>query len=130
MKISEVSKECNVSIDTLRYYERIGLLPQVSRNNGGIRDYSDVDVKRVAFIKCMRHAGLSIEMLLEYFALLQQGDETQEARREILTEQRNLLAGRIAELQETLALLDGKIEALDQELVETEASLALQETSR
>jgi DNA-binding transcriptional MerR regulator len=45
MKISEVSKQCDISADTLRYYERIGLLPPVNRNNGGIRDYSELDVK-------------------------------------------------------------------------------------
>ena len=73
MKISEVSEQCDISADTLRYYERIGLLPPVNRKNGGIRDYSDLDVRRVEFIKCMRSAGLPIETLIEYYRLVQQG---------------------------------------------------------
>ena len=66
MKISEVSEQCGISSDTLRYYERIGLLPPVNRNKSGIRDYSEIDVRRVEFVKCMRRAGLSIDALIEY----------------------------------------------------------------
>lgn len=51
IKISEVSEKCDVSADMLRYYERIGLLPPVNRNNGGIRNYSELDIRRVEFIK-------------------------------------------------------------------------------
>ena len=62
MRISEVSEKCGVSSDTLRYYERIGLLPPVNRNNDGIRDYGELDFRRVEFIKCMRSVGLPIEV--------------------------------------------------------------------
>jgi MerR family transcriptional regulator, aldehyde-responsive regulator len=58
MKIMEVSEQYDISSDTLRYQERIGLIPPVNRNNSGIRDYSEIDMRRVEFIKCMR----SIEM--------------------------------------------------------------------
>jgi len=84
MRISEVSEQCDVSSDTLRYYERIGLLPPVNRSRNGIREYGEIDVKRVEFIKCMRSVGLPIEVLIEYFRLVQQGDQTIEARKEIL----------------------------------------------
>jgi DNA-binding transcriptional MerR regulator len=67
MRISAVSEQCNISADTLRYYERIGLLPPIRRNDGGIRDYSDLDVRRIEFIKCMRSAGLPINVLIEYY---------------------------------------------------------------
>jgi DNA-binding transcriptional MerR regulator len=109
MKIAEVSEHHNISSDTLRYYERIGLIPPVTRNESGIRDYSELDIRRVEFIKCMRAAGLPIETLIDYMALVQQGDETAEARQDILKEQRDLLASRIAEMQKTLDLLDHKI---------------------
>jgi MerR family transcriptional regulator, aldehyde-responsive regulator len=66
MKIAEVSEHTGISADTLRYYERIGLIPPVHRNASGIRDYSDLDLRRVEFIKCMRSAGLPIEVLIEY----------------------------------------------------------------
>ena len=69
MKIAEVSKEYGLSADTLRYYERIGLLPNVTRTASGIRDYSEQDCARVQFVKCMRAASVSIEALIEYMAL-------------------------------------------------------------
>ncbi len=92
MKIAEVSERYAISADTLRYYERIGLIPPVQRNVSGIRDYCELDLRRVEFIKCMRSAGLPVEVLIEYIALVQQGDKTIEARKEILIEQRDLLA--------------------------------------
>ena len=90
MKIMEVSQQYEISSDTLRYYERIGLIPLVNRTDRGIRDYNELDLRRVEFIKCMRSAGLPIEVLIEYVGLVQQGDKTIEARKEILIEQRDL----------------------------------------
>jgi DNA-binding transcriptional MerR regulator len=76
MKIAEVSERYEISTDTLRYYERIGLIPTVNRNGSGIRDYNDLDLRRVQFIKCMRSAGLPVEVLIEYVRLVHKGDET------------------------------------------------------
>ncbi len=109
MTIAQVAKKHGMTPDTLRYYERIGLLPNVARTLGGIRDYSDDDLKRVEFIKCMRSAGLPIEVLIEYIGLVQQGDKTIDARKEILKEQRELLLSRIKEMQQTLDMLNYKI---------------------
>lgn len=81
MKIAEVSKRYGVSTDTLRYYERIGLLRHVPRNKSGIRDYDEASCNAVEFVKCMRDAGMSIESLVEYMELLEQGDETTAARK-------------------------------------------------
>ena len=110
MTISEVSKKFDISTDTLRYYERIGLLPPVPRTKSGLRDYDENSCKSVEFIKCMRNAGLPIEALIEYMTLYRQGDSTAEARMAILVEQREALQGRIEEMQSTLARLDRKIE--------------------
>lgn len=123
MKIMEVSEQSGISSDTLRYYERIGLIPPVNRNGSGIRDYSEVDLKRVDFIKCMRRAGLPIEVLLEYFKLSEQGDRTIEARKAILKEQRELLAARIAEMQKTLDLLNYKIDMYDHAILQQEKEI-------
>lgn len=79
MKIGEISEHYGITSDTLRYYERIGLIPTVNRNESGIRDYNEMDIKRVEFIKCMRRAGLPIEALIEYIRLVQKGDSTIEA---------------------------------------------------
>jgi DNA-binding transcriptional MerR regulator len=71
MKIAELSERYGISSDTLRYYERIGLIQPVNRNESGIRDYNEIDLKRVEFIKCMRSAWLPIEALIEYVGLVQ-----------------------------------------------------------
>lgn len=110
MTIAEVSKLVDLSSDTLRYYERIGLIPPVHRNKSGIRDYDEEDIRWVEFIKCMRSAGLPIEALIEYVSLFRQGDDTADARKALLIEQRALLMKRMEDMQATLHRLDKKIE--------------------
>lgn len=110
MRIQEVTKLYGLSADTLRYYERIKLIPTVPRNAGGIRDYDEVSLQWIEFIKCMRGAGLPIEKLITYVELYQQGDETIVARKQLLIEERDHLLQRINELQATLERLNGKIE--------------------
>ena len=127
MKISEVSEKYDLSADTLRYYERVGLIPPVNRTDSGIRDYNDLDLRRVEFIKCMRSAGLPVEVLIEYVGLVAQGDETAESRRAILVEQREVLLDKIEELQRVLGILDYKIEIYDDILMKHEQSFAAKE---
>lgn len=117
MKIAEVSKLYGLSADTLRYYERIGLLPNVTRNASGVRDYSEQDCTRVQFVKCMRGAGVSIEALIEYMALFEQGEQTAVARKVLLEEQRDLVVQRIADMQAGLDRLNSKIENYEEMLV-------------
>ncbi len=123
MKIAEVSEKYGFTPDTLRYYERIGLIPPVTRNGGGIREYREIDIKRIEFVRCLRNAGLPIETLIEYFSLLEKGDGTVVARKELLLEQRELLKGRIAEMEKTLELLNYKIEVYDNKIMEIEKSI-------
>lgn len=127
MRISEVSEKCGISLDTLRYYERIGLLPPVNRKQSGIRDYNELDVRRVEFIKCMRRVGLSLQVLVEYFRLVQQGDQTTEARKAILIEQRAQIAAKLEEMQETLGLLDYKISVYEDAILKRESEMVLVE---
>ncbi len=124
MKIAEVSEQYGISADTLRYYERIGLIQPVNRTGSGIRDYNENDLRRVEFIKCMRSAGLPIETLIEYVALVEQGDQTIETRKEILKEQRALLARRMQEMQKTLDLLDYKIAVYENAVLTSEKAFA------
>ena len=123
MTIAEVSRMFEISADTLRYYERIGLLPAVPRTSGGIRYYGEKDLGWIEFIKCMRGAGLPIEALIEYVALFQQGDASAQARLEILKEQRTLLRKRLEEMQATLKRLDTKIEGYEDGLARAEKKL-------
>lgn len=123
MLISEVSEKYEISPDTLRYYERIGLLPPVGRSKSGLRDYSESDLNWIDFIKCMRSAGLPIEQLAQYVQLFPQGEATVEERKQILIDQREQIAGRIAELQRTLAMLDAKIAGYESAIIPAERKL-------
>lgn len=110
MTIAEVGKKYNLTPDTLRYYERIGLLTKVPRNSNGIRNYDETSCKRIEFIKCMREAGVEIEILIEYMNLFEKGKSTVEARKKLLEEQREKLLERQKKIAETLKKLDYKIE--------------------
>ncbi|WP_336788711.1 MerR family transcriptional regulator [Paenibacillus sp. MMO-177] len=124
MRMAEVSARYDLSQDTLRYYERIGLIPSVNRNNNGIREYTEDNLRWVEFIKCMRSAGLPIEALIEYVNLFQQGDHTTQARKELLIEQREQLRLRIEEMTGILARLDSKIDNYGQNLHRKEQELS------
>ena len=127
MKIQEVSEKFSLSTDTLRYYERVGLIPHVTRTLSGIRDYSELDVRRVDFVKCMRSAGLPIEVLIEYVGLVQQGDSTIEARKDILLEQREQLNARIEEMKKTLEILNYKIQVYESKMLDKEKKIKIEE---
>lgn len=114
MTISEVSKKYNLTSDTLRYYERIGLLTNVPRNQNGIRNYDEKACKRIEFIKCMRNAGVEIEILIEYMALFEQGKTTVNARKNLLEEQKEKLLEKQKSISETLARLDYKIKIYEE----------------
>ena len=124
MTISEVSKRYGVSADTLRYYERIGLIPPVPRTRSGVRDYDEASCGWVELMKCMRSAGVQIEALIEYVALFRQGDDTAAQRKAILMEQRDRLEARMAEIQRSLDRLNGKIEGYEQGLRQKERELS------
>ena len=117
MTIAEVSQKYGISADTLRYYERIGLIPPVPRNRSGIRDYDEASCGWVELMKCMRSAGVQIEALIEYVVLCQQGDATLDARKELLKEQREQLLARMAEMQASLDRLDYKIDLYERGLM-------------
>ena len=112
MTIKEVSQKYNISSDTLRYYERVGMIPPVTRTAGGIRDYSESDLGWVELALCMRGAGLPVEAMIEYVKLCQQGDSTIEARMLLLKEQMETLLEQKAQIESTIKRLDFKISRL------------------
>lgn len=113
MTISEVSKRYGISQDTLRYYERIGVIPAVNRNESGLRDYTEEDCGWVELAACMRGAGLPLEALTEYVRLCQEGDVTIPDRRRLLLEQKEHLEVQLKAVQETLKRLEYKISCYD-----------------
>lgn len=123
MNITEVSKKYNIPVDTLRYYERIGLIPPVTRNKNGYRDYTEYDCNWVYFAKVMRNAGISVESMIEYVSLFMQGGDTKDVRKQILIDQKEQLEKRISELQETLGYLKHKIDVYESHIIKYEEQL-------
>lgn len=109
MTIKEVSKKYEISQDTLRYYERVGMIPPVTRTASGIRDYQESDLGWVELAKCMRSAGLPVEAMIEYVKLTQEGDATIPARLQLLKEQRESLLEQKEKINATLERLNYKI---------------------
>ena len=114
MTIAEVSKKYNLTQDTLRYYEKIGLLPEVPRTKSGIRNFDEKSCKWIEFIKCMRSAGMPIEVLITYMDLFKQGKSTASKRKELLLEQRKVMMAKQEEIRKTLEKLDYKIKLYDE----------------
>ncbi len=109
MTIKEVSEKYGLSQDTLRYYEKIGVIPPVTRTSGGIRNYTEQDIGWVENAVCMRNAGLPVEVIAEYCRLFSMGDSTIGARLELLTEQRKKLIEQKEQLETEISRLDYKI---------------------
>ena len=109
MTIKEVSEKYEISQDTLRYYERVGMIPPVTRTASGIRDYQESDLGWVELAKCMRSAGLPVEAMIEYVKLTQEGDATIPARLQLLKEQRESLLEQKEKINATLERLNYKI---------------------
>ncbi len=118
MTIGEVSKKLDIPIDTLRYYEKIGLIGPVPKTKSGIRDYDDISIRQIEFIKCMRSANLPIEELIKYMNLFKEGDKTLKERKQILVNQRENVIKQIEELKKVKERLDHKLEFYDEQLLE------------
>ena len=109
MTIKEISEKYHITADTLRYYERVGMIPPVTRTASGIRDYGPKDESWVSLAICMRRAGLPVEAMIEYVKLFQQVDKTIPARLQLLVEQRELLEEQQRQIEETRKRLNYKI---------------------
>jgi DNA-binding transcriptional MerR regulator len=109
MTISEVAAASGVTAHTLRYYERIGLISGVPRASSGHRRYGPEQLRWIEFLRRMHATGMPIRRMQQYARLVRAGDTTVTARRALLMEHRAAVAGRIAELEANLAIIDKKI---------------------
>lgn len=109
MTIKEVCEKYDITADSLRYYERVGVIPKVTRTSGGIRNYSEEDIKWVENAICMRSAGVPVEMIIEYVRLFQMGDETFEARCNLLKDARKKVEAARKKYDDELKRLNYKI---------------------
>lgn len=116
MTIKEVSTKMDLTNDTLRYYERVGLIGPIKKTTSGIRDYDEADLRRIEFVKCMRAADLPIEVLVKYMQLFDKGDNTIKDRIELLKNQRVILKDKIEEMNKALERLNYKIDLYSKDL--------------
>lgn len=107
MTISEVSRLLDIPCDTLRYYERVGLiLPLPKRKPNGIREYSEIDCIKFRFIKRMRKSGVTIGALTKYAELFVQGESTRDERKDLLTEEKLRLQEQIETIKQGIKQLE------------------------
>lgn len=114
MTIKQASEITGISIDNLRYYERIGLIPAVPRNASGIRFYDDMTLSWIDFVMRFKRGGMALEAIREYVQLALEGEETKAARKEILLEAKEKLEMKILEIQESLDVINYKLDTYDQ----------------
>lgn len=109
MKIGELARRTGLTAHTIRYYERIGLLPHAWRDSSGRRDYDDGVLAWIAFLGRLKTTGMPIREMLLYARLREQGPGTGSERRRLLEKQRDRVRAHLAELEACLAVLDIKI---------------------
>lgn len=114
MTIKEAAEVTGITIDNLRYYERIGLIPEVPRTSSGIRNYDDVSLNWIDFAMRFKRGGMSLEAIREYIQLAIKGEGTKPARKEILLEAKEDLEKKMAEIQESLDVINYKLDTYEQ----------------
>ncbi|WP_259761940.1 MerR family transcriptional regulator [Pediococcus pentosaceus] len=120
MKISDVSKKFNISIQTLRYYEREGLIPAIHRDSNGVRDYQKDELYWIHYVQVLRNSGVTVASIKKYVGLVQKGSETREQRKQILFEQRQALLKKRTQIDDALKHMDIKLESYDTYVIELE----------
>lgn len=114
MTIKEAAQTTGITIDNLRYYERIGLIPEVPRTSSGIRDYDEMSLNWIDFAMRFKRGGMSLESIREYIQLAIQGEHTKPARKEILLDAKEELEKKMAEIQESLDVINYKLDTYEQ----------------
>lgn len=107
--IGQMAKKMGVAPSTLRYYDKEGLLPFVRRTDGGIRVFDDSDYAFLKIIHCLKITGMQIKDIQAFISLCIAGDETIDQRLDLFQKRREAVERQIAELQETLTIIDYKV---------------------
>lgn len=106
--IKETSQLMNLPATTLRYYDKEGLLPFIERKESGYRVFSEEDISMLRIIECLKKTGMSIKDIKQFSSWVLQGDQTLQQRYELFLARRQIVEKQLAELQETLKLIDYK----------------------
>lgn len=127
MNIKQASQVSGVSADTIRYYEKIGLIHPVKRLDNGNRSFDEEDLKWIGFAKQMRSAGMSITVLTKYLELFREGEQTVPDRKLLLESQINELQEKVEAINEAITRLEFKLENYDNHMIPFEESLKVEE---
>ncbi|BCJ99577.1 MerR family transcriptional regulator [Anaerocolumna chitinilytica] len=111
--IKDVSKISGLSIFTIRFYDKVGLLPFVLKNNSGIRVFTESDVNLIQMICCLKNTGMKIKDIKKYIDMCMEGTDTIDSRKKMLLEHRREILANIDALNDNLKLIDSKIESYD-----------------
>ncbi|KRL32615.1 merr family transcriptional regulator [Liquorilactobacillus uvarum DSM 19971] len=123
MNIKNASELTGVSSDTIRYYEKIGLIPRIDRTSSGIRNIDKRIIGRINFVKQMRSAGMSIENLLKYMNLVDSAEGSIAAQKSLLKEQLEAMVERRDDMQAAIDHLKWKLEHYEEHMAKSEADL-------
>ncbi|EQC1984733.1 MerR family transcriptional regulator [Listeria innocua] len=120
MNIKQAAEMFGLTVDTLRYYERVGVIPPVHRNESGYRDYKTSDLNWVYLVKSLRNAGLSVESLIEFATLaqLRETENVEAAQKQVLIDQLKELDEKLAEMKQVRDLLVYKIDTYDSHITQ------------
>lgn len=113
MRTSQVAKKFNVSKDALLYWEKIGMIPTVPRDDSGYRNYTQNEIEWIDFVTCMRGSGVGVSYLVNYYQLFKQGNNTKEERQKLLENQLYKMGQRIEEMQNVYSRLEEKLTHYD-----------------
>jgi len=116
-RISEVERMLGIPVTTIRYYDREGLLPNVTRSEGGQREFSDDDIKLLQVIECLKRTNMPIKDIRRFTHLLAEGDQSLEERRQMFYERRETVREQIEGLKAVAELIDRKCAYYDAAVV-------------
>lgn len=106
--LGKMAKKLGVAPSTLRYYDKVGLLPFVERSSGGIRLFKDSDYEWLQIIGCLKKTGMKLCDIKSFIEMAMQGDETIDSRLALIIKQKACVKEQLAELEETLLTLEFK----------------------
>lgn len=111
--INEVAKICDISAYTLRFYDKEGLLPFISRNKTGNREFTEQALDLIKLICCLKNTGMQIKEIKQYIDLCMKGNETSAMRKSMMVDHRKEVVRQVDDLKKNLNLIDLKIAFYD-----------------
>ena len=108
--IKQISEKTKLTEHTLRYYDREGLIPFISRTSSGIRQFSEDDLEWIHLICCLRNSGMPLQEIKEFMQMCLQGADLLEERKALLVKHRTRILDEVKNLENSLGIINYKID--------------------